>query len=1748
MVTLISYPDALSLSQNLKKIVASADGQSAFLLYKNGELVIDETYFPDESGTIEIDIRELVTSLLSVSVPTSDTFTQNNSVADFTATIGDKEIVFRTVKGGIAGSTRATDWLAANFLTWQPQIKSVTYMQPEWLTYYAQEDCHIKCRLYNQDKSNTDIILATISAGQCISVNTQFARIINLNETAKLAYYDIWVESLNTTRLSYAQRYILRDNTSQENYFVFENSVGGMDAVSFTGNTNLEAETEHELAAMDDMSIQASQKMQQWLQQSTGYKSAYEAKWLQDFFTSPQRYVCKDGQIKEIVIQDSALSDSSSEAVKEYSFKYRYADDRGLLQLDRDMAMPANIEFPTADQIFFLAPRLSDFSEAEINPFLVIPVQSPYEEVWYRISVGSIQTLMQQMVVQGLEGNVHDHWNKQVLNDISEVDGELAYKGQKLNLAFLQIIGIDNEGNVYIRDKEDGSGRNLSTNGLFVSNGFRTKKYLQGILGHGASIDQQGNAELHSLVVRTFLEVPELRYNRVDVKVGDKWRAPGGGIIERVEQDPGATTGTGWLKLEEGEIGAIAVDDICMGIFHNFDNKTANASQDYDDGKGNREFSGFCTVYFRITEVTDIADENGVSWHHKRFRYTLRPTSATWSKQMHPMQYMNFVCYGNFTNKDRQTSVYETRTYTRYLASQNSWEISLANIMKQEGDLSNLKSAFGMDLTGYSSYQKNIYVTGAIKQVKEDGTPILTANDRGEWIAGITAAYYDRFSFKGSLWLCVAEAGTNTEPSANDPAWLCQVNAGSSITPGSKWDSSKVPYPVNSMLSFAGKIVISNRETSEPPYPLIIDKDGNYITTSDGYYILASTTLNDSWFLLLDTPDLTNGKDGDGLQVRYSVDGKSWHTTFAVGDIYMQQRVGDGTWTDAIRIVGEKGEDGVASEYPVFEFAVTESLTEAPTSGWQDAPPPVPKGQHLWLRTGIIIHPATEPETWTCARISGEKGDKGEDGISYNQRGEWTTDKMPAAKMDVFTMAGVMWVARCETSNPPLFTMLDKSGNRIIGKDGGYILSGTVNTAEYDKLIESGKDGADGQGYEWIFKLSATEQEMSAPDSIQQDQYIPSGWTNNPQGVSEAVPYEYGSVRTKKDGKWSSFSKPAIWAKYGRDGIQGLQGLQGEKGEQGIQGTPGADGKSSYFHLKYANDSKGSGMNETGGDYIGTYVDNNPTDSNNPGDYTWMLVKGAQGEKGENGIPGVDGANGQTSYLHLAYANSADGSVGFSVTDSANKEYIGQYTDFTLADSTDYKKYKWTKIKGEQGDSMSTHGNWRSGLVVPKLGIVQMAGCSYVAKVETSNPPLFTMLDKSGNRIVGKDGRYILTGTVNTAEYDLLAERGKDGKDGQDGAQGPQGPQGIAGTNGMPGLPGCIVRYAEWQAGYEWRNDEAATTGTRYLDVAFVSSNTAASGWNVYKCKVTHVSADDNAPGNATFWEEFSVNVPAIFTNVILGKSAHIDLMQGNDLLIKKPDATVTTGMSGTQEGDKTRIWAGATKENKDVAPFSVNEDGIVTAEMFRTARGGCRMEAENGVISIFGSIAKNIEFGVNEEGLAILRYYDNDGTMLYDLGPNGLSSVKRDNDSWRLMRLAYVGSSQAEIFTEPNWRNVQWPFYRLGTNYYQFLSGYIGNAMNDSKNNRKVFTAQNKTTTIPDGWYVEVNNDGYIALTERETYIPTSGAPTDMKPQNPNVNTSDHIYIQRVVHYLGGQAFETIKTYFNIYIDRNEEAAPKVD
>lgn len=227
--------------------------------------------------------------------------------------------------------------------------------------------------------------------------------------------------------------------------------------------------------------------------------------------------------------------------------------------------------------------------------------------------------------------------------------------------------------------------------------------YASGITGVGGFINEKGAGELESLFIRRFLEVPELRKNRVGISVGDDWSAPGAGVIESVDKEQKLVT----LKLEEGEIGAVAVEDICMGIFHDFD-PSNNATADSDDGRGNFSFAGFATVYFRITEV--LGDRN------ERFRYELRPLSATFTKQIDPMESMTFVAYGSFTNPARRSSRYSTRTYQRYLRNVSDWEFTAENIAAQFGDLTNL-SVFGIQMSGYSAYLDNIYLQGMISSL-----------------------------------------------------------------------------------------------------------------------------------------------------------------------------------------------------------------------------------------------------------------------------------------------------------------------------------------------------------------------------------------------------------------------------------------------------------------------------------------------------------------------------------------------------------------------------------------------------------------------------------------------------------------------------------------------------------------------------------------------------------------------------------------------------------------------------------------------------------------------------------------------------------------------------------------------------------------------------------------------------------------------------------------------------------------------
>lgn len=1706
-------------------------------------------------------------------------------------------------------------------------------------------------------------------------------------------------------------------------------------------------------------------------------------------------------------------------------------------------------------------------------------------------------------------------------------------------------------GNTEIKGKADIQG-NVTTKGDVVigSNG-----YAEGFTGFGTKFSRDGSGEMSRLTLRHELRVPKLIFNSIEINVGDKWRGAGGGVIERVEPDYNTDgsmkdTGTIWLQLEEGQIGAVYDNAISQGIFHDFTNKSNNETTDSEIYEGDkmiaRTFAGFTTVYFLITEISDYTDENGIVWRNKQCRYQLRPTSTNWTSKAHPYAQMNFVCYGVMSDDEELlekygTSAYETRTYTRLLWRQNTWEIGANNIASQSGDLSNL-DILGLDAKGYSNYLNSVYFTGEIRQVNPNtGEPIKTANDRGEWVNGTTYYYYDRVSHEGGLWLCVAEDGTNTEPKEGDAAWLLQVKPGTSVTTAGHWESSKVPYKVNSIVTFADKVWISNKDTSEPPFGIYTDKDINRLIYKDNGYVLVDTLIqSDDWDLLLDAPQLTDGKDGASVQVRYSSDKTNWHDTFKEGDIWMQQRVGDDSlWSDAIRIVGEAGAAGLNGTYYDYQFAVNDSLTIAPATGWQDTPPSVGIGQYLWMRTRFVDPNSSEVNPWSVVRIGGEKGRGVETVVEYYQVSEsntvapttwvkemptltptlkylwnyedvvytdtekvsttpivigmyskdgngiksvteyygltddadtqptsWDTEilkptqelrflwnkvvtlytegeettviriiavhgekgdglttlgawktGMAVPYLGIVTMGGKTFVAKVATSNPPIWVYTDNAGNRLIYKDKGYILEGTENTEEYDLLIQNGKDGSDGKDYEYIYIHTTSNNRPATPNSLQTDDYIPSGWHDDPVGVSETIPYEWVCVRVKREGIWGNYSIPALWAKFGKDGIDGIQGIQGEKGEQGVPGEKGADGLTSYFHIKFADDANGTNMNESGGDYIGTYVDFTQADSTDPKKYTWVKTRGVQGEKGDQGIPGTNGINGETSYLHIAYANSSDGKTDFSVSESKDKLYIGQYTDFVLEDSTDPTKYKWTLIKGadgkdgvsiksvtvtygkskslssmptswdiampnvgegeylwtrtitdytddsikdtvtytysyqgktgmsgtsvsvvsityqagtsptttptgewsedivdvpqgqylwtktvfsdgtvaygvakqgtdgKDGEGFTLEGNWYTGLAVPKNGVVTMGGGCFVAKVATTNPPMWCWTDKSGNRLIFSATEYILTGELNTSEYEQWSVRGEDGKDGQDGQDGKDGENGKDGvatfkstvfirqtsqpstpsggsfsspvpsgwSDGIPsgeltlwastriftedgsspqqsawttprkmtdtssfeviyhssetepvpptnypstsgdwtpdngwtdnpstdsvwmatatksngvwgkwivtkvkgetgkegkqgaiGYTGCVTRvFQEYSNTQVYRNDTNATpeeldvSGIRYLDMLVLATEDLVnypSGYVAFECLKTH---SGHATTESEYWREFSSNIASQFVPKLIALDAHLRFASSGQVVILDENQNPCAGMAGSQKGDKTRIWAGS--DNPDKAPFAVNQSGETTASKFRTARNGLRMEAANGLISIFGSLAKNIEFGVNEEGLAVMRYYDNDGTLLYDLGPSGISTVKRENDKWVLKRLTYLGADADDLFGT-YWATAKNPFYVTGEDKYQFLSGYIGGALNDAANNRKLFNSQSKTNlngtsnVISDGWYCDTLPANATELS-RLQYGYDGVLPDDMNENNPLFNTDAPIYVTEAFYVLDGLVFNRMNVYYNL-------------
>lgn len=560
---------------------------------------------------------------------------------------------------------------------------------------------------------------------------------------------------------------------------------------------------------------------------------------------------------------------------------------------------------------------------------------------------GGIYKLLIDTEIPDTDGR--KHYKLSPINTGEESDGKYISKIKndeaKGNITFL--AGIDVKTKAVIQK--------IIAEYATFSKEISSEEYVQNLLGW--LITPSGDIDAKSLRLRDFLEVPELRYNRVSVITGEEWNAPGGGIIESVDEESSIV----YLKLEPGEVAAVEVDDICKA---NFNNDT-----------------GFQTTYFRITEKLD----NG------SFKYVLR-SGYTY----HPQKAMHFVCYGNFTNAERQKSSYSTQNYIRFLKGVNNWEITKDMIAMQLGDLSNLK-LFGIDMTGYSAYLNRIYMTGTIKQISNDGvTEVPVPAFKGEWKAGMYW-YYDEVTHNGSTWICI-ESTTTQEPSDSSTDWLKVISKGEDGQDGQDGKDGKGVQSVDVLY------YLSSSSTSL--------SGGSWSTNSptwvDGKYIWSKTKVvyTDGSSIETNPACITGGKgntgdDGRGISSiveeyylstsSNSLVGGSWSTTpptWENGKYIWTRSVitytdSTSTTTNPICSTGSTGETGIGVKSVAEQYYLSTSYSTPTGGSWQTSVPAWQDGKYIWTRVVITYTDNTYTETDPVC-VTGGKGPSGNDGVGIS--------------------------------------------------------------------------------------------------------------------------------------------------------------------------------------------------------------------------------------------------------------------------------------------------------------------------------------------------------------------------------------------------------------------------------------------------------------------------------------------------------------------------------------------------------------------------------------------------------------------------------------------------------------------------------------------------------------------------------------------------------------------------------------------
>lgn len=671
----------------------------------------------------------------------------------------------------------------------------------------------------------------------------------------------------------------------------------------------------------------------------------------------------------------------------------------------------------------------------------------------------------------------------------------------------------------------------------YLNQGVQMGTFITGMIGGtGAQIDKDGRGEMTSLILREFLEVPELRFNKIDVVSGELWNSIAFGTIEDVDLVNQIVT----LKLEEGEYSGIHVNDICRGIFHNFDG--VNNTETGTDDCGFDKVQGFSTAYFTPIEVLDARG--------KQFRYSLKQGTT-----QHPCKAMKFAVYGNFTDETRRSSAYATRTYKRYLKGVNTWALNYTNIASQFGNLNGLTipgAPNNGQLQGDGAYLTNVYMTGSIIEFTpeqldqlhgQDAYAVSLSSEFGTVIVDNEFNIIEDYNQTKSLTFAVQAWKGKTELT-----YSTVYNEGSYFV-------EYTPTGVECTMQDGVFKVTKITNINDMRIDLVINCEGA-ISVNRRYNMSYQLEANGLWVTYNDNDATPDRPVGDGTSY-------GWHRNYTASAIWMStkssRKVDEGEWGDPNRFRGAsvEGSDG---QYTVFCYTNSSIKPPKPTSSqippvddnytWYMYPPKRESKEVFTWMIQATVYPDKSLSGWTDPiRLTGETGEDGSDGTKLEFIYQVTSvneapDKPDTSQQDDYIPFG--W------SDSPQGVSKEKMYEWVSQREKKSAKIGEGVWGEFTQPVlwsKWGEKGMDGDGYEYIFTRTAdVDRVPQTPSSIQQNDYIPTisnggskdyNWSDDPKGVNEDYKAEWTCKRVRTDGVWSNFSTPALWSNWGEQGLSG---------------------------------------------------------------------------------------------------------------------------------------------------------------------------------------------------------------------------------------------------------------------------------------------------------------------------------------------------------------------------------------------------------------------------------------------------------------------------------------------------------------------------------------------------------------------------------------------------------------------------------